>query len=131
MDSQFIIIVIFSILAAVYIIASVERKKSNEREAELIAELIEETFSPVNCRCGLEDVSIKIHWEYGKLENDKKWVGMVNGTECFVIHRPKNSDDYRLWLFNGKMIGSYESIDEASAEAAKIANFMSYYFDGD
>ena len=126
---NFLITIILGLLIIIaYTVAAlIGRIKSIDREAESA----KETFGPVNCRCGPEDIGIRIHWEYSKLENNKKWVGMVNGTERFVIHRPKNSDDYRLWLFNGKMIGSYETIFKASAEAEKIANFMSYYFDGD
>jgi len=100
MDLQFIIIVIFSTLAAIHIIASVERKESEKLKAELVADLIKEAFGPVDCRCGLEDVSIKINWR----QKDKKkiWVGTVNETECFEISALKNSDyeiNFDMYLF--------------------------------
>jgi len=99
MDLQnFLITIILGLLIIIaYTVAAlIGRIKSIDREAESA----KETFGPVDCRCGLEDVSIKINWR----QKDKKkiWIGTVNKTECFEISALKNSDyeiNFDMYLF--------------------------------
>jgi len=96
MNLQFLTIIVFSILAGVYIITLIERKKNRDREAEILRNVP----GTINCRCGLEDIGIRINWR----QKDKKeiWVGTVNKTECFEISALKNSDyeiNFDMYLF--------------------------------
>ena len=128
MDLQFLTIIVFSILAGVYIITLIERKKNRDREAEILRNVP----GTINRRCEFEDINIS--WTCYKRPDRMIWEGIVNESKCFSILSPANSNKYQLWMFVSEMqiaLHNHETLDGASDEAAKVINYINYVLNGD